>query len=149
MKELPKRFTDAVTKLYTAFHNGKLNAFKCSACAVGNIIGHGNWSGIHHQFNNGKLCLYKQNIISSYDQYENVTNNSGYSLRELSEVEYVFLKEWEKENSTKGTDKEIQFKGLEAVVKYLCELDDIPNVMDYTSLFEFNENNEPVKELSI
>ena len=42
--------------------------------------------------------------------------------------------------------KHHQFKGLEAVVKYLCELDGIPNVMDYTSLFE-SVNDKPVNEL--
>ena len=45
------------------------------------------------------------------------------------------------------TDKEQQFKGLCAVVEYLCELDGIPNVMDYTSLFETKEG-KPVKELT-
>lgn len=37
MEKLPKRFTDAVTKLYTAFHNNELNAMECAHCAVGNI----------------------------------------------------------------------------------------------------------------
>jgi hypothetical protein len=59
-------------------------------------------------------------------------------------VENIFITSSKKRNT-----KEFQFKGLEAVVKYLCELDGISNVMDYTSLFEYNDKNEPIKELSI
>ena len=47
-----KRFEDAVTKLYTAFHEGKLDAFDCSACAVGNMLDNegswGNYIGTFH-----------------------------------------------------------------------------------------------------
>ena len=32
-----ERFEKAVTKLYNAFHKGKLNAMYCDACAVGNM----------------------------------------------------------------------------------------------------------------
>lgn len=32
-----KRFDNAVTKLYNAFHNGELNAMDCTMCAVGNM----------------------------------------------------------------------------------------------------------------
>lgn len=39
-------------------------------------------------------------------------------------------------------NKELVFIALCAVVEYLCELDKIPNVMDYTKLFE-TENNQP------
>lgn len=37
MKNQSERFTNAVTKLYNAFHKGTLNAWDCKACAVGNI----------------------------------------------------------------------------------------------------------------
>ena len=46
----------------------------------------------------------------------------------------------------KTTLKQTQFKGLEAVINYLCELDNIPNIMEYTSLFEY-QDNKPLKEL--
>ena len=43
-------------------------------------------------------------------------------------------------------DKELLFNGLTAVISYLCELDSVPNVMDYSKLFEY-ENNEPIYHL--
>jgi hypothetical protein len=47
MKKVPKRFEDAVTKLYNAFHNGDLEAGNCSKCAVGNMCdNNANWSDL-------------------------------------------------------------------------------------------------------
>ena len=43
-------------------------------------------------------------------------------------------------------DKELLFNGLTAVISYLCKLDSVPNVMDYSKLFEY-ENNEPIYHL--
>lgn len=37
-------------------------------------------------------------------------------------------------------DKDILFEGLTAVVSLLCKLDGVRNVMDYTKLFEFENN---------
>lgn len=50
-------------------------------------------------------------------------------------------------DTTENTSKDEQFKGLCAVVEYLCELEGIPNVMDYTCLFE-TDNNEPKHQLT-
>ena len=44
------------------------------------------------------------------------------------------------------TDKDVLFNGLNAVVTYLCELDNIPNVMDYSKIFE-QEGGYPVYKL--
>jgi len=45
--ELPKRFTDAVSKLYNAFHKGELNAMSCTKCAVGNLCNNNeSWSDV-------------------------------------------------------------------------------------------------------
>ena len=38
------------------------------------------------------------------------------------------------------TDKNVLFEGLAAVITYLCELDGIPNVLDYHKLFETREH---------
>lgn len=70
-----------------------------------------------------------------------VTKKSGYSVKELAKIEMVFLNKILKDET-----KESQFKGLCAVVEYLCELEGIPNVMDYTCLFQ-TENNEPKYKL--
>ncbi|MBO6632862.1 MAG: Na(+)-translocating NADH-quinone reductase subunit F, partial [Psychroserpens sp.] len=44
-------------------------------------------------------------------------------------------------------DKDLLFNGLSEVVRFLCQLDGVPNVMDYTKLFE-TENNRPKYELT-
>ena len=37
-------------------------------------------------------------------------------------------------------DKELLFEGLQAVVTYLCQLDKVANIMDYSKLFEYKAN---------
>ncbi len=139
-----ERFDRALTKLYTAFHEGTLNAFQCGACAVGNIVGHGYWRGstfnnlFEHRDDYLKVCKTKIRLSG--------INNSGYSDLELTEVEYVFLKAWENDKCFYGTKKDTQFKGLCAVVEYLAELDRIPNPMDYTKFFEV-EDGKPKYQL--
>lgn len=138
--QLTPRLEHSIAVLYNAFHNGTLNAFKCKACAVGNIVGHGDWK-MHY-------CgeIHRGYLLTEKDKYFKFPENKFYSNPEIMEVERVFLMEWAKENGGSGTDKEIQFKGLYAVIEYLCELDGVENVMDYTKLFE-TENNVPVYEL--
>lgn len=138
-QELPKRFTDALTKLYNAFHNNTLDAGDCEHCAVGNLLGHGNW-----------ICSSPTQYLRqglSYTKFKLTMcneNKSGYSLEELKMVEYYFIIGHEKHDLE---NKDRQFKGLCKVIEYLCELDGIENVMDFTSLFETNEKGEAIKEL--
>lgn len=135
---LPERLEKAITKLYTAFHEEKLNPHKNCACAVGQLVGHGNW--LFGSFRS--LSIGEEN-----KGHFNGPNPSGYSLIELRQVEKVFLMEWIKTGS-RAQNKETQFKGLCAVIEYLCELDGIPNVMDYQKLFEYTDENKPKYELS-
>lgn len=138
--KLPIRLEKAITKLYTAFHEGRLNANDCQACAVGNICNNSmDWRN-HARFDTN----IKAPIISNYYELPKDIIKSGYSAFELIKVEELFLKACK---FRKGTKKQ-QFKGLCAVVEYLCELDKIPNVMDYTKLFE-TENNQPKHQLSL
>lgn len=135
MKNLPKRFENAVMKLYNAFHNGVLDYGICTSCAVGHIVGHGRWlfaspSAIF----NGDY-----NSLDEMDE-----NESGYSIKELVMVERKFLLQFK--DSQDPNNKESQFKGLCAVIEYLCELDNIPNIMDYTKAFE-TENDAPKFQL--
>jgi len=39
------------------------------------------------------------------------------------------------------TNKDRLFNGLSAVVAFLCKLDNIDNVMDYSKIFEFDNEN--------
>lgn len=137
-----ERFEKAVTKLYKAFHDCTLNAYNCEACAVGNICGNkGDWSDI----------IFMPSYRADFDAYKEMKPNrtilkTGYSVFELAKVEDIFIEAHRGEQYF--TIKEKQFKGLCSVIEYLCELDNIPNPMDYSKLFE-TENNKPKYELSL
>ena len=144
--ETTKRFENAVMKLYNAFHENRLEAYDCTACAVGNICNNtSEWA---------KMTIpYRENGSFSQEVVE------GYSIPELAEIEYRFMFGRNKKHSHLnhllfksgeisdfGLVKDVQFKGLCAVVEYLAELDNIPNPMDYSKLFETN-NDKPIYEL--
>jgi hypothetical protein len=73
---------------------------------------------------------------------------NGYSPLELLQIEAEFLKGCgytlpinHKNNKPKNpTDKDVLFNGLTAVVELLCKLDGVLNVMDYSKLFEFEQD---------
>lgn len=126
-----KRFTNAVTKLYNAFHNGELLFGNCAKCAVGSIVGHDRW------FMNSPSKVWR-GVFKEIDKCYVNNNDSGYFVEELYEVEKIFILAFD--DYTQVNDKERQFKGLCAVIEYLCELEGIPNVMYYTCLFEYDDN---------
>jgi hypothetical protein len=120
-----KRFDEAVSKLYNAFHDGTLNAMDCEACAVGNICNNnGHWDDLPVFQSTVKWGNDMEPSQLQLKKAKRVIKESGYSEKELIEIEIIFLKSCE---FSKGT-KEQQFNGLCAVVEYLCELDNIPNV---------------------
>jgi hypothetical protein len=137
-----KRFENAVMKLYNAFHKNELDAMDCTACAVGIVLGHGKWycgSGIDY---------LELGSDKPRDFYLHGNNNSNYSKEELALIEMKFiLGVGYVGYFIDRKNKDAQFKGLCAVVEYLAELDDIPNPMDYTKLFE-SENDKPIYELN-
>ena len=142
-KQLPERFTSAVTKLYNAFHNDELNTMDCERCAVGNICNNrSDWRYIPEYNMERHAGDFKPYVVIS---------ETGYSINELLNIESLFMYNTKKnelfnnEWRINKDSKEHQFEGLCKVVEYLCELDNIPNVMDYTSLFEY-ENQ--IKELT-
>jgi P2-related tail formation protein len=117
-------------------------------CAVGNLCDNKNyWECASQDFYtwNFDIGFYKTNVTEHIkNEAKELIHKTGYSVSELIDVERIFI-----QNTGRQKTKEANFKGLEAVVEYLCELDNIPNVMDYSSLFEYNEKNEPVKELTL
>ncbi len=131
-----KRFDNTVMKLYKAFHNGYLKfEFSC-ACAVGNICNNSmTWRGAINYYGALNLDGYKGKTKKCIDQ-------TGYSVYELATIEQIFMFE----AFGLEEEKEKQYQGLCKVIEYLCELDGLENVMDYTSLFEYKEG---VKELVI
>jgi len=145
-----ERFENAVMKLYKAFHNNELNALDCKAFAVGNICNNKDEWG-----KSFTLVSKAEYIDYSNDSANKLIKESGYSHIELAIVEQLFvngynfsknIQVFNMPNSLDQNSKENQFKGLCAVVEYLAKLDNIPNPMDYTKLFE-TENDKPKYEL--
>ena len=140
-----ERFEKAVTKLYKAFHEGNLTYADCSKCAVGNIVGSGGWfGGLVNNLRHGEPINYGRAELF-YPGVTSLIKQAGYSLHNLLVVENLFawgIRDFNNETSkwhAIDNTKETQFKGLCAVVEYLCELDNILNIMDYSSLFEYDE----------
>ncbi|MGB3774810.1 MAG: Na(+)-translocating NADH-quinone reductase subunit F [Leeuwenhoekiella sp.] len=144
------RLEQAITKLYTAFHNDTLHPECCKSCAVGNILDNSDaWR--HLSDNHGSLVLnYVGRVNEGFGRRIN-----GYTPSELLKIEAVFLEGCgynlplgrKSKRPKDPTSKEVLFNGLNAAVSFLCYLDGIDDVMDYSKLFEF-ENNQPVYELA-
>lgn len=171
-----KRFENAVSRLYEAFHAGTLESQSCRACAVGNIVGTQQWiSGVDFD-NPTEDGFYARGLItiqSGLSHAYKAFSKSGYSVEELSEVEYIFMREhdasgitmtfedalydiekygywvangvdFDSEDEVRQYFREVQFKSLCKVVEYLSELDGIENPMDYSKLFETENCGESV-----
>ncbi|MFD0836757.1 Na(+)-translocating NADH-quinone reductase subunit F [Mariniflexile aquimaris] len=135
----------AIKKLYNAFHNNELHPECCMQCAVGNILDNkDSWK--HLSDHHGALEL---NYLGSVHQNLGRKFN-GYTPLELLQIEATFLKacgyqlplHYKNKKPKHPTDKDVLFNGLSAVITYLCELDGVSNVMDYTKLFEVS-NEKP------
>ena len=139
MKTTP-RLESSLKKLYTAFHSDKLNPECCKQCAVGNILDQtDSWK--HLSDSHGSLEL---NYIGKVHQTLGRKFN-GYTPIELLKIEATFLRacgyqlplHHKNIRPNNPTDKNVLFDGLCATISYLCELDNVSNVVDYTKLFEF------------
>jgi len=146
----PKRLEQAITKLYTAFHKNTLHPECCKSCAVGNILDHTEaWK--HLSDGHGSIVL---NYVGKVQQGLGRKFN-GYSPQELLQIEAVFLKacgytlplHHKGVKPSNPTDKDMLFQGLSETIAFLCTLDGVTNVMDYSRLFEFKEDETPVYEL--
>lgn len=134
-----RRFDRAIEKLYIAFHNNTLHPECSKQCAVGNICNNtDSWrhlSDRHGSTTLNYVGLVNQNFGKRF---------FGYTPLELLQIEAIFLKAcgYSLPLNHKGTrpddptDKEILFKGLSAVIHFLCSLDDIDDPLDFSKLFE-------------
>ena len=138
------RLESAINRLYIAFHNNTLNPECCKQCAVGNILNNtDSWK--HLSDNHGSLQL---NYVGSVHQTLGRRFN-GYTPLELLQIEATFLKacgyqlpiHHQNKKPNNPTDKDNLFKGLCEVIAFLCQLDGVENVMDYTKLFELERDN--------
>lgn len=143
------RLENAITKLYQAFHSDALQPECCKRCAVGNICDNSDtWKYLTEAHGSLKLS-YLGSLNENFGR-----KVYGYSPKELLQIEVVFLKgcgytvplSYGFKRPKSSIDKDKLFDGLCDTVQFLCQLDGIPNVMDYSKLFEF-ENDRPKYEL--
>jgi len=145
----PERLEQAITKLYVAFHNGTLNPEYCKSCAVGNICDNTDYWNYLTESHGSLELSYIGKLNENFGR-----RVYGYSPKELLQIEIVFLKgcgfsvplTLKSKRPENPKDKDLLFHGLNATIAFLCKLDNIPNVMDYSKLFEF-ENNLPKYQL--
>ena len=135
------RFEAAVIKLYTAFHSNTLNPECCKQCAVGNILNQtAQWKHLsdeHGSLNLNYIGLVNQRFGRRF---------SGYTPLELLQIEHAFLKgcgyqlplNHKNSKPEHATNPDNLFKGLSYVVEVLCKLDNLPNVMDCSKMFNYN-----------
>ncbi len=144
---LPKRLEVAINKLYSAFHNNELNPECCYKCAVGNILDNKDaWKNLtdrHGSMDLNYLGRVHQNLGRKFN---------GYSPLELLQMEAVFLKACGYSipfgrfgNKPKNKlNKDILFQGLCAIVEFLCQIDDVENVMDYSEIFDYHKPSSKI-----
>lgn len=143
-----RRLDAAITKIYTAFLNNKLNPDCCKQCAVGNILDKtDSWK--HLSDDHGTLTL---NYIGKVHQTLGRKFN-GYTPIELLQIERVFLEacgyqlplNYKNKKPENPDNKDELFKGVQAVISFLCKLDNVTDIMDYTKLIAFENNDSKYK----
>lgn len=140
------RFEAAISKLYTAFHNGTLHP-ECSChCAVGNICDNKDrWKYFSDAHGSTELN-YVGYVNDAFGKRIN-----GYLPSELLQIEVAFLKgcgyslplHHSNLRPEQPQDKSVLFNGLSTAIELLCKMDNVPNVMEYSALFN-QETQAPV-----
>ncbi len=137
----PPRLEHAISKLYRAYHEDTLQPECCKQCAVGNILDNTDaWRHLavcHGSTQLSYVGVVHQRLGRTFQ---------GYTPVQLLEIERVFLSACGytlplgRSTERPSLNKEMLFDGLCAVVAYLCQLEGVANVMDYSKLFETHEN---------
>jgi len=134
------RMEQAIQKLYTAFHNDRLNPDCCCQCAVGNICNNRDYWKHFTDFHGSVKLNYVGKVNEAFGKKFN-----GYTPLELLKIEAEFLEgcgyslpiDRRGKNAEIAITKEILFQGLSKVVSFLCVLDGVPDVMDCSRLFNY------------
>ncbi|MDT0293285.1 Na(+)-translocating NADH-quinone reductase subunit F [Mesonia ostreae] len=146
--KLPKRTENALDKLYTAFHKGDLIPDCHAHCAVGNICDNTTaWQHLTEHHGSGKLSyvgIVHQRLGRKF---------FGFSPVELLQIEQEFLSGcghslplyYLSRNDQLNQDD--LFAGLTKVVAYLCQLENISNVMDCSLLFDYKPETSQAEEI--
>ena len=127
--ELNTRFEKSALLLYNAFNKGKLNQNQCYACAVGNLLGHDNWSGSSNNWresaNNAKKLFVVKDCRLPISFHNDFVNTSDYTTKELTKIEEIFLDSFVGLKVIDELSKDNQYNALMNVLEYLAELDNI------------------------
>lgn len=144
---LPARLEQALSKMYRAFYQDRLDPEDCKYCAVGNICDNRDfWKHFTDLHGSDQL-----NYIGWVNE-EFGKRFYGYSPKELLKTEAVFLKGCGYSFS-KGKrllkpaakiDRDMMFSGLTAAVDYLCKLDGVDNVMQLHQGIDLSLRKEKV-----
>ncbi|TXK73646.1 Na(+)-translocating NADH-quinone reductase subunit F [Mesonia sp. HuA40] len=128
-----KRTEKAISKLYIAFHKGELHPNCHCKCAVGNILNQADfWAGFSDNIGKGNL-----NYVGKVHQVLG-RKYAGFTPQELLNIEVIFLKKLKYNSSRNGSyNQDDLFYGLEAVIKYLCQLDKQPNLLRIEELLDY------------
>ncbi|MBT8273446.1 MAG: Na(+)-translocating NADH-quinone reductase subunit F [Bacteroidia bacterium] len=143
-----KRFEDAIRKLYTAFHEGTLDPECACQCAVGNICDNSDRWKYFSDAHGSTVLNYVGYINDSFGKRIN-----GYLPSELLKIEVAFLNgcgyslpiHHSNKKPEMPQDKSVLFNGLSAAITVLCDMDSIPNVMDYSRLFATEPTTQPLE----
>ena len=153
------RFERAYEALYNAWNNGTLAKGICTACAVGNIVAAGIGATVDSLLNCNKDNDYWSNLFctdeggqtirdttyvseNNLDMLaERLEKDTGYTEKELAEVEYAFETNTEikYKDYFKRTQEEIemdQYNGLMAVMDVLIQLDKVKEGNTYKETFK-------------
>jgi len=144
--KLTKRLELALKKLYEAYTENTLHPECACNCAAGNVCDNRDAWKYFTDSHGGLLLNYVGSVHQSFGRKIN-----GYLPMELLRLEATFLKGCGYElplhhknlKPENPRDKTIQFNGLYAAISYLCELDQVNNVMDIMTIFK-SENKEVV-----
>ena len=143
---MTERFKNAYDRLVKAYITNGLMANDCTACAVGNMCDDKGWFRAVLDFRE------KVEVIRT------INNNTGYSIEELSQIEYTFEENthykkegyystparivWTRDDSPLDFIKETpefmskladdQFNGLKAVIELLMSFDKMSGEPDMT-----------------
>lgn len=126
-------FENTVDILVKAYLNGTLTHGDCEACAVGNIVGgHREWKLLFYTDpSNGKRSINSNCGLTGLElrkkRYEalKLVSASGYTVKQLSAIEYAFETAPRKCKHQDGKNDEWMFNGLMAVVDVLAEIHNI------------------------
>ena len=119
--DLPSRLEQALTKLYTAFYQDRLDPENCKYCAVGNICDNQDFWKHFTDLHGSEQLNYLGRVNEEFGK-----RFKGYSPKELLKTEAVFLKGCGYTFSPRKRllkpaekiDRDMMFNGLYSAVAY-------------------------------